>query len=224
MSEGFTAIIPLRNGSKGLFKKNIKLLLGKPLYQYTVDAALLAGAKRVIITTDIPEILSGSYDDNIEILARPDYLASDESSMADVVLHAIKERNIVGTFVLLQATSPLRSANDILAALSVYSKGDFELVLSVTKTDPAVLKFGFVDSGVFIPVSNSEYCFLNRQSLPVLFKPNGAIYIMGADRFIYNSGFAGGRIGAYEMPGDRSHDIDNINDFEFCARVLMEGV
>lgn len=217
----WTALIPLRGGSKGLPGKNTRPLAGKPLYRHAVDVALAAGASRVLISTDITEVLNADHSPAVQSVRRPPELCGDTVPMAPVLLHALQAGQVAGTVVLLQATSPLRQVADVWAALQRLTSGDFELVMSVTEADRGVLKWGQVrDDGRFVPLSSPEHCFANRQSLPPVYKPNGAVYAMQAEWFVANQGFVSERIGTVVMPPERSHDIDNLADFERCEALL----
>lgn len=218
----WTAVIPLRAGSKGLPGKNTRPLAGKPLYRHAVDEALKAGAQQVIISTDIAEVLSTGLPDRVVALARPPELAGDTVPMAPVLAHALDTTGCTGTAVLLQATSPLRRAGDIEAALTVFARGDYELVMSVTAAERSVLKWGILDGDRFRPLSDPAYCFANRQSLPPVVRPNGAVYVMDAAWFVARGSFVTDRIGVIEMPGERSQDIDSLGDFERCAALLNQ--
>lgn len=219
-SPDWTAVIPLRAGSKGLPGKNTRLLAGKPLYRHAVDEALAAGARRVVITTDIAEVLQVQQPAGVTLIQRPVDLAGDDVPMAPVLAHAIQTASVQGTVVLLQATSPLRRASDIRAALAVFASGDHELVMSVTPADRGVLKWGILDGDRFRPVSDPAYCFSNRQSLPPVVRPNGAVYVVDAAGFVTRGSFATDRIGLIEMSAERSQDIDNLQDFEQCEAWL----
>lgn len=217
----WTAFIPLRGGSKGLPGKNTRLLAGKPLYRHAVDLALSAGASRVLISTDIPEVLSADLPPTVQILQRPFALCGDTVPMTQVMVHALQAAQVQGTVVLLQATSPLRQVADVQTALQRLTSGDFDLVMSVTDAEPTVLKWGQVQpDGRFVPLSRTEYCFANRQSLPPVYKPNGAVYVMEASWFMDQQSFVSERIGTVIMSPERSFDIDNIEDFERCAALL----
>jgi N-acylneuraminate cytidylyltransferase len=139
-----------------------------------------------------------------------------------VLVHAIPSAGIVGAVVLLQATSPLRAAQDVAAALDLYAARDYELVMTVTPADRGVLKWGRIDNGCFVPLSLPQHVFSNRQALPPVVKPNGAVYVFDAQALVARGGFPVDRIGAVEMPSERSHDIDTLADFERCERLLME--
>lgn len=220
-SSPWTAVIPLRGGSKGLPGKNTRPLAGKPLYRHAVDLALAAGAQRVLISTDIAEVLSAALPAGVQALPRPPALCGDTVPMAPVLLHALAAGRVSGPVVLLQATSPLRQVADVQAALQRLASGAFDLVMSVTEADRGVLKWGRLgDDGLYLPLSSPEHCFANRQSLPPVVKPNGAVYAMQAEWFAANQGFATDRLGTVVMPPERSHDIDNLADFERCEALL----
>jgi N-acylneuraminate cytidylyltransferase len=141
--------------------------------------------------------------------------------MAPVLQHALQATQCRGTVVLLQATSPLRKAADIQAALSLFGQGDFELVMSVTEADRGVLKWGTLQDHRFLPLADPAFCFANRQSLPPVVRPNGAIYVIDADGFLKRASFVSDRIGVHQMPAERSHDIDNLHDFERCEALMQ---
>ncbi len=222
-SPAWTAVIPLRAGSKGLPSKNIRLLAGKPLYRHAVDQALAAGAARVVITTDMPEVLWAELPTQVALVERPAELAGDHVPMAPVLQHALQTADVHGTVVLLQATSPLRRPADIEAALGVFAGGYFELVMSVTEADRGVLKWGTLRGNRFQPLSDPAHCFANRQSLPAVVRPNGAIYVTDADGFVARGSFVSERIGVLQMPLERSQDIDSLEDFERCEALLTQN-
>ncbi len=217
----WTAVIPLRAGSKGLPRKNIRDLAGKPLYRHAVDSALAAGASSVFVTTDIPEVLTAEMPAGVSLVHRPSELCGDLTPMESVLLHTLEKNSVIGPIVLLQATSPLRQIEDIHEALDQLSDGGFDMVMSVTEADRGILKWGQLgNNGCFIPISHIEHCFSNRQSLPSVYRPNGAIYAMQAEWFVANKGFSTQSIGTILMAADRSHDIDTLEDFEFCESLL----
>lgn len=209
----FTAIVPVRAGSKGMPGKNLRPLAGVPLWRRAVDQALTAGANRVVVSTDIPDIQSGPPLEGVTVLPRPEVLAGDDTPMAPVILHAIRTLDLAGTLVLLQCTSPLREASDITAGLDRFAEGDVDLVMSVTQADRSVLKYGRVTGGRFTALVDPSHPFTNRQSLPEVYRPNGAVYVFDAEWFAGNGGFESDRIGALIMPPERSEDIDTEDDF-----------
>lgn len=217
----WTAIVPVRGGSKGLPGKNTRLLAGKPLYRHAVDLALAAGADRVLISTDMADILQAPQPQRVQLLQRPAALCADSTPMAPVLLHALEAAAVQGTVVLLQATSPLRVLADVQDALARFASARFDLVMSVTEAERSVLKWGQrKDDGTFVPLSAPEHCFANRQSLPPVYRPNGAVYAFDAATFVHNGGFVSQRLGTVLMPSERSHDIDTLADFERCEALL----
>jgi N-acylneuraminate cytidylyltransferase len=211
---GTVALIPLRAGSAGLPGKNTRPLAGRPLYRHAVEQARAAGLARVLISTDIAEILDAPTEPGVTVCHRPAELASAAAPM-DAVLRHVLARDLTGParVVLLQATSPLRQAGDIAAALDLHRQGGFDLVLSATRADASVLKWGRARGAEFVPLSDPAHCFANRAELPPVYRPNGAVYVFDADWFRGSGTLAGGRIGMVEMPPDRAADIDSAADF-----------
>ena len=216
------AIVPVRAGSRGLKNKNLRLLSGVPLWERAVRQGLQAGADHVVVTTDIEELLAQEMD-RVTFLRRPEELAGDNVPMAPALIHAMENALPGNTrVVLLQATSPLRSVDDIQSALQLFDRGVFDLVKTVTPTASSILKFGTMDDGRFVPVSDPAYCFANRQSLPEVMRPNGAVYVFEREWFLENGGFETNNIGAVVMPEDRSHDIDSEADFQKAETLLSK--
>ena len=217
------AILPLRAGSKGLPGKNMRPLAGKPLYHHTLDQALRT-VGRCLVTTDIAELLDAEVPNGCVLLTRPPHLATDRTPMASVLTHVFDELERSGplpkTAVLMQATSPLRRDEDIEAAVDLHAKGSFDLVMSVTATDSGILKYGTIDGGRFEAVSRPEFCFQNRQDLPRVVRPNGAVYVFSPAAFRRNGGFPTRSIGAVEMPSERSLDIDSDTDLNAAEEAL----
>lgn len=215
-------LVPLRAGSKGLPGKNTALLSGRPLYEHTLSAALDAGLDGVVVSTDIDSVLRRQPDASVEIIDRPSDLCRDDTPMDAVVRHAIGHLHQRATVVLLQATSPLRSADDIRAAAEAFDAGDHDLVMSVCEAERSVRKWGQVVDGRFVPISTAQECFTNRQQLAPVHRPNGAIYVFDSEWFIDNGGFATSSIGAYEMDERSSVDIDDADDLDAVERLLAE--
>lgn len=224
MKPKIVAIVPARAGSKGLPGKNVRNLCGRPLYRYSVDAALGAGIDEVIISTDIDEIFSHVLPEGVIPFRRPSQLAGDDSMMNQVLLDLLEERDFSNcTLVLLQPTSPLRKPHHILQGLNMFSTGDWSLVMSVCAAPSSVLKWGQTDGDRFLPLSEPSYCFANRQSLPAVFKPNGALYVFNADAFRERGNFITDAIGVVRMEQAESLDVDTLEDFVQCERMLEQG-
>ena len=214
-----TAIVPIRAGSKGLPNKNIMLVNGLPLYMHAVSQAIRTVGS-VVLSTDIESIDEIGLPPFCTLCRRPRELATDDTPMEDVIRHLIEEQSLVGTtLVLLQATSPLRSDNDVNAGLSLFKKGHHDLVMSVVERDRSALKYGILEGTSFGALREPSFCFANRQSLPRIHGPNGAIYIFEAETFIRSNGFPTQKIGAIEMPIERSTDIDDLVDLQLIEKM-----
>jgi CMP-N-acetylneuraminic acid synthetase len=220
MHHSWSAIVPLRAGSKGLPGKNVRPLAGLPLYRYAINAAQAAGAQTCWISTDITQVLEHDHGSGVKSLARPSHLQGDTVEMALVLLDLIERAGINGTVVLLQATSPLRKAVHIKTALDLFATQKHDLVMSVTAAERGVLKWGLLSEGVFKPIADPKYCFSNRQQLPAVVRPNGAVYVFDAQWFVRNAGFVTDKIGAFEMNALDSQDIDTLEDFERCEQLI----
>ena len=223
MSQAKIAIIPARAGSKGLVGKNTKRLVGVPLYQHAVEQAQAAGITDILISTDDKEILNTKQPEGVRALKRPDHLATDATPMievlTDLVTHHIPDDRLV---VLLQPTSPLRRAEHIQGALDVYAHGTFDIVMSAVEMDRSILKAGILVGNKFNPINKPEYVFSNRQSLPPVYKHNGAIYVFSRDWLHSNQSFITDRIGIFEMSAADSLDIDNADDFARCEAEILK--
>lgn len=220
------AIIPARCGSKGLPDKNIKMLNGKPLIAYSIEAALTSGCyDTVMVSTDSEKYaeISRTYGAEVPFL-RSELTSSDTASSWDTVLEVLNMYGDLGkefdTFCLLQPTSPLRSSEDIKAAYKELEKKKAFAVLSMTELDHPLSWCGLLGDknslDGFIQKSSST----QRQSQETYYRPNGAIYIVfipefRKDQFLYRDGSY-----AYIMPKERSVDIDTEFDFKF-AEFLM---
>ena len=213
------AIVPVRSGSKGLPGKNLKALGGVALWERAVAHGLEAGAD-VLVTTDSPQILQQSAREGVILLHRPADLARDDTPMDPVMLHALAQIDGAARIILLQPTSPMRLLKDIKACVTLHASGRFDLVKTLTPADAGVLKYGTMKDGQFVPVSDPAYCFTNRQNLPPVMKPNGAVYVFDKDWFVQNGGFATDKIGGVVMPAERSFDIDTEADFARAQAML----
>lgn len=223
------AIIPARGGSKGVPRKNIRPLLGKPLIQWSIEEAQKSQyIDRVILSSEDSEIIQIAREGGCEVpFVRPLELAQDETTGIDVIVHALETLTEQYDYVVvLQPTSPLRTTEDIDTAISQIMTQDAEFCVSVTYpekhpywsfllTDTHRLKSVFSD----IPS--------RRQLLPQMVTLNGAIYIANTRAFLEQKTFLTAVTCAYLMPKERSFDIDTELDFQLCeymAQRLSEQV
>jgi len=214
-------IIPARGGSKGVPGKNIKLLNGKPLIQYTIEAALaVTVSENIIISTDSEEIKAVVEDLGIRVSSlRPKELATDHTGTYEVLLYELEKLEKNGRtfdhFVLLQPTSPFRTAQHIKEALSLYNK-DLEMVVSVieTKSNPYYVLREEDENGYLKPSKTSNA--IRRQDVPKVWEINGAIYIISIDAIKKKPLNKFSKVKKYVMDELSSHDIDTILDWKIA--------
>lgn len=219
------AFIPARRGSVGLPGKNMALLCGRPLVDYAIAGALEAGCfERVVVSSNDPRVLDHARSRGVEAVTRPEEFSTSESTMAQVLEHFFETDPGLGpddALCLLQPTSPLRTAGDIREAMQLYESARAELVLSAMPIDRSLLKCFFkTAAGEVGPVSSRFSPFSNRQALPELFKPNGAIYIFSIAAFRRVGGFPTGEIALHEMDESNSLDIDQQADLVEAQTIL----
>ncbi|EGQ7930512.1 TPA: acylneuraminate cytidylyltransferase family protein [Vibrio vulnificus] len=222
------AITPARGGSKRLPGKNIKNLNGKPLIQWTIDAALaVPEIARVMVTTDCDEIAEIAKQAGAEVpFIRPPELATDTSSSTDVIRHALDFYRAQGEefdfVLLLQPTSPIRSADDIRHAIEQLKAHTADAVVSVCPCDHSPLWANTLpDDRSMADFIRHEVSQLRSQDLPDYYRINGAIYLTKVSRFYQeNSLFLSSNIFAYVMDNESSVDIDHELDFLIAETVL----
>lgn len=213
-------LVPVRAGSKGLPGKNFKSMLGKPLFVHAVEQAL-RHFDEVIVCTDFNSISDMELPRGCTVLMRPRELAEDNTPIDQVISFVIDQLSLTDyDIVLLQATSPLRSDQTIIDAIDLFDTNKFDLVMSVVERDPKILKYGTISDEVFYAVRGNELCFANRQALPKVYGPNGAVYVFSAKRFQKFKSFPTNNIGVVHMPIERSLDIDTHSDFEKAEKLL----
>lgn len=222
------AVIPARGGSKGVPRKNIKELADKPLLAYTVEAAVQADIfEKVIVSTDDAEIadIARKYGAEIPFI-RPDTISGDWVSSDDVVEHALKYFKDRGqefdAVSKLQPTSPLRTAQHIRQAYKQMHEKKKDFIVSVCECEHSPLWSGVLgeDNSLdsFICEDVKRAC---RQSLPVYYRLNGAIYMAKTEAFLKQKNFLGKNGGAYIMSQRDSVDIDSELDF-LLAEILIQ--
>lgn len=222
----FLAVIPARGGSKGIPGKNIKILNGKPLIQYTIDAAKGAFlSEPICISTDDIKIKKVVESLGTEVpFLRPDELATDTSGTYEVLLHAVNYYESIGyspdVVVLLQATSPFRSSRHIKEALNLYDES-CEMVVSVKETNanPYYVLREEDESGYLVPSKKGN--FTRRQDCPKVYEINGAIYIINVKALKQKSISEFSKVKKYLMDDISSHDIDDMVDWKFAEFLLQ---
>lgn len=217
-------IIPARGGSKGVPKKNIKPLLGKPLIFYTIEEALECfDNSRIVLSSDseeIIELVKLRYP-KINFRYRPAELASDTSGMREVILDVInyyRDSIEFDKVLLLQPTSPFRKSKHIKEAQALFSDST-EMVVSVkyTKASPFFNLFKEID-GLLSPFFNAIY--KTRQEVPPVYEYNGAIYLFKVESILKKEIKEFKQVKAYKMTELSSVDIDTILDWNIAEMIL----
>ena len=214
-------IIPARGGSKSIPKKNIKLLNGKPLIAYTIEAALASNLDRVVVSTDFEEIASISKKYGAEVMMRPSHLAEDKTPtlpvLQDVVANLDKKFDAVTT---LQPTSPLRTVEDINKSIKIFaSDKEVDSLVSVVEVPHNYTpeKLMSLDGKYLIGSSK----FKRRQEVSMIYARNGAaIYITKTERL--SEYIFGGKIIPYFMSKLNSFDIDDMEDWKIVEKLIWE--
>lgn len=219
-------LIPARSGSKGLKDKNIRPLLGTPLIGHTIREAQLSGVfEDIIVSTDSSQYARVSMDLGAKVpFLRPESLATDESIAVETYRFTLEELRNRGqeydALMVLQPTSPLRQAADILSAVEMLRQKGTEAVVSVCPLEHP-------SSWIMeLPIDRSMAGWItgaslkNRQSETEKYRLNGAIYLSTVEAFDRNGGFYGPKTFGLVMDRSRSLDIDDELDF-YMAECLI---
>lgn len=220
------AIITARSGSKGLPDKNIKLLAGRPLLAYSIAAAQDSGVfAEIFVSTDSAEYadIAKKYGASVPFLRSKD-TAQDTSSSWDVVKETVKKYKEIGrefdTIALLQPTSPLRTASDIVSAYRLLHEKNADAMVAVCETDHSPLWCNILPDDLSMKeFVRDEVKNQPRQRLPLFYRINGALYIVKSDLLTDNFELYSNKCYAYIMEKKYSIDIDD--EFDFCVAEMM---
>ena len=224
------AIVPARGGSKGIPRKNLAELAGLPLIAHTIRAGLASQElDRVIVSTDDGEIAQVARSNGADVpFIRPAELAGDDSPTVDVILHALQSCDPGGSaelVVVLQPSSPLRSAADIDATIQrLLAAPDLQVAISVTPAGtghPAYLYRPVDDEGELEPLFPQAQ--LTRQSLTRSFRRNGAVYAARVSHVRATRSLLAARVAAHVMPESRSVNIDEPFDLFLAEQLIAFG-
>ena len=220
-------LIPARGGSKGIKRKNIKEIFGKPLIAWTIKQALEAKTlDKVIVSTDDDEIANISVDYGAEVpFIRPKKIALDESPGISNILHLLEEIPEAKKILYLQPTSPLREIEDILNIIELQNKHNAESCISLSKAPKHPSWMYKLESNKNIkPIFNNEKAS-RRQDLSEVYVINGALYLGNAEFYKREKKFINDETLGYIMPKERSIDIDDMDDWmlsEYKLRMKFE--
>lgn len=220
------AIITARGGSKGLPDKNMLMAGGRPLLGYTIEAALESGVfERIVLTTDSDEYIDLLAHYPIDFHRRPDRLATDTSSSFDVLEDVLLQPQYQGYdyFVLLQPTSPMRTAQHIIDICQDFEANctQYDFMTSVTQAHkPTVLTRG-IDTDRSLKHFDIDYSRYARQNYLPEYSPNGVFFIAKPEAYLEQKHFYGARCLAHFMDRNVSIDIDDRDDFEHFYFLLQ---
>lgn len=226
------AIIPARGGSKGVPRKNIIEIKGKPLICYSIEAGLEAKKNGIIdelvVSTDDTEIAEVSRNAGANVpFMRPDYLSNDTAKSVDALIHAYKFYKGHGkdfdTILLLQPTTPLRTAKDITEALTIFKESNASSLISCYREEYICDLVSYhKDGNMAIALNPMHNGGGRRQDLQDLYVRNGAIYITSVDQMLTNYRVFDDVPAMYVMPKDRSVNIDCMDDVEMLRWKLSK--
>jgi len=220
------AIIPARGGSRGIPRKNVLPLAGRPMLAWTIEAALASKrVSRVIVSTDDDEIRCVALRYGAEVVIRPAELATGSSKSEDALLHALDQLGQVDDYnpdvlVFLQCTSPLTLPQDIDDAVDLLMQSGMDTIFSVTDTH--VFLWRTAQNGTAIGVNHDPTCRVRRQDRQPEFQENGAVYVMRVAGFRKYQHRFFGRIGMLRMPYERSLEIDDMAQFTLVDTLLAK--
>lgn len=230
MLEGkkIVAIIPARSGSKGLKDKNIKALNGKPLISYTIESAIQSQLfEEIIVSTDseVYAEIARQYGGSTPFL-RDKALAKDCTGTSEVikdVLERLKKQNkSYDYFMILQPTSPLRKAEDILKSVQLLLEKRANAVVSVCECEHPLKWCIALDEELSLEGFNALSNKSRRQVEEKYYRLNGAIYLANTAYYLKDENFYKDKCYAYVMNKRNSIDIDDIYDFKLAEVILKE--
>lgn len=221
------AFIFARGGSKGLPGKNIKPLAGKPLLQYSIDTALASDLiEQVFVSTDDQVIAQVAIEGGAILIERPVELATDQSpewlSWRHAVEWATEHYGSFDGFVSLPATSPLRSQEDVEAAILKRQAETADICIAVTPASrsPYFNMVKYNEAGFVELVNQPEGEVSRRQDAPQVFDITTVVYATTPEFVLNNYGLFSGKVASIEVPKARAVDIDDIYDFRLAEAII----
>ncbi|WP_263810685.1 cytidylyltransferase domain-containing protein [Salinibacter pepae] len=217
-------VILARGGSKGLPRKNVRDLAGKPLIAWTIEAGHESeDLDRLILSSDDKEIMTVGEEYGCEVpFRRPDEFARDDTPSIDALLHAVDQVESYEYIVLLQPTSPLRTADDIDATIACCHRNGGTACVTVTETDkPPQWMYTLGENNRLDPVMDRDEAITRRQEATTTYIPNGAVYVAGTTCLREHETFYTDATIGHPMPLERSVDVDTALDLAWCD-VLLE--
>lgn len=220
------ALIPARGGSKGVPRKNIRPLCGKPLLLWSLEAARASRyLDRVVLSSEDPEIVETARQAGLEVpFLRPPELARDDTPGVEPVLHALDLLPGYDLVVLLQPTSPFRSGGDIDRCIERLVESGAPCAVSVTRPEKSPYwMYTMGPESRLAPLLPTPEGFSRRQDLPEVYALNGAVYVARTEWLRATRSFLTPETVGCVMTREHSVDIDSEEDFALCEFRLSRG-
>lgn len=224
------ALIPARGGSKGVPRKNIKNLCGKPLIQYTIDAALVSGVvDEVMVSTEDEEIAQVAKQLGASVpFMRPQQLAGDKSPTIDAVVHVLETYQKMGknfdAVCLLQATNPLRTAETIRKSIAEFQRTNADSLLSVREVphefNPHWTFEEGTEKGLIHIATGEDEIIPRRQELPKAYYRDGAIYLTKTSVILGQKSLYGKKVAFINLEGEPHVNIDTMADWNKAEQLV----
>jgi CMP-N,N'-diacetyllegionaminic acid synthase len=221
------ALIPARGGSKGVSGKNMRVVNGKPLIGYTIDAAQKSKyIDGIWVSSDDSKTLEYAANSGINTLKRPDKYSDDKATANQVIAHFLLDNNSIKNkdyIIYLQPTSPLRTNIDIDHAIGLIDIENCDSVISVVVMEKSPYKSFVLNDDRLYSLFDENKTNACRQDIPIAYMPNGAIYLFKASNFIANNIIPSNGSKPYFMNKYNSIDIDTEDDLILLDKLLPES-
>ncbi len=227
-----TAFIFARGGSKGLPGKNIKKFCGKPLIVWAIEHAKGSSyIDRIIVSTDSKEIAKIAEKNGAEVpFIRPKYLSKDTAPERKAWQHALEflkktENKLPEIMISVPCTSPLRTSKDLDNAIKRFMRGDVDTVLTVTEAarNPYYTMLKKSEKNLFELAFKSDKHIIRRQDAPKIYDIAGIAFVSDPKFVLSCDNLYEGKVGAIEIPLNRSIDIDTNFDFEIAETLMKKN-
>lgn len=225
------AFIFARGGSKGLPGKNIKMLNGKPLLQYSIETAKsVESISDIFVSTDCDAIADVALKNEVKVIRRPAELATDSSpewlSWRHAIAYVTENYGSFDTFVSLPATSPLRSTSDVQASLDklVSTNADVCISVSPSNRSPYFNMVQIRDDETAEIIIKPSSVVSRRQDAPDVYDITTVVYSAKVEFIQQRDSLFAGKTVAVVVPKDRAVDIDDIYDFMFAETILRSQI
>jgi N-acylneuraminate cytidylyltransferase len=210
------SVIPARGGSKGIPKKNLYPLNGKPLIHYTIYASRYSNVDETWVSTDCQEIGNYAISQNVKVLKRPDYLATDTATTESVILH-FAENVEFDAVCLVQPTSPMITCTDINRGIEMFKTGEYSSVISVVDGDDILIW----DKKWKHPINYDPYNRGRRQERTNTFViETGGFYIISKEDLLKNRCRVTNSVGFCEVSKENMFEIDTLDDIEIISKLM----